>query len=244
MTEQELQRAAVALYADFTNLAEPDTPDRPLHLAHYTSLEVLEKVMTNDEVWFSNPLMMNDYQEVRFGLSEATRIVGVLKDDTTVLQALNGKENVEKVFGAFSKALQGFDINILFDVYVFCLSKYDFKEQPDGKLSMWRGYGANGQGAALVFNTSFLTVVPDSPLFFGRVRYGSANERARWLEELFRRCVDLANLIPIPTDQTLSLLARKCFRLRYTIRCYRNTRDLLRRRNGGLSTFRIVTPKV
>ncbi len=196
MTEQELQRAIGALYADFTNLADPTPPDRPLHLAHYTSLEVLEKVMTNDEVWFSNPLLMNDYQEVRFGLSEATRIVGVLKDDATILQALNWKENVEKVLGAFSNALQGFDINYLFDVYVFCLSEYDFKDQLDGKLSMWRGYGANGQGAALVFNTSFLTIVPHSPLFFGRVRYGSANERSRWLEELFRRCVDLANSIP------------------------------------------------
>jgi hypothetical protein len=120
MTEQELQHAIGALYADLTNLADIKAPDRPLHLAHYTSLEVLEKVMTNDEVWFSNPLLMNDYQEVRFGLSEAARIVGVLKDDVTIVQALNGKENVEKVLRAFSNALQGFDINHLFDVYVFC----------------------------------------------------------------------------------------------------------------------------
>jgi hypothetical protein len=213
MTEQELQRALGALYADFTNLADLQVPGRPLHLAHYTSLEVLEKVMTNDEVWFSNPLLMNDYQEVRFGLSEATRIVGVPKDDATVLQALNGKENVEKVLGAFSNALQSFDISHLFDVYVFCLSEYDFKDQPDGKLSMWRGYGANGQGAALVFNTSFLTVVQDSPLFFGRVRYGSANERTPWLEELFRRCVDLVNFIPMGTDQSLQFIGAQMFQV-------------------------------
>jgi hypothetical protein len=195
MTEQELQRALGVLYANFTNLADLQVPGRPLHLAHYTSLEVLEKVMTNDEVWFSNPLLMNDYQEVRFGLSEATRIVGVLKDDATVLQALNGKGNVEKALGAFSNALQSFDINHLFDVYVFCLSEYDFKDQPDGKLSMWRGYGANGQGAALVFNTSFLTAVQDSPLFFGRVRYGSANIISRHALALyFGRAVGRAGI--------------------------------------------------
>ena len=84
MTEEELQRAVALLYADFANPADLDAAGRPLHLAHYTSLEVLEKVMMNDEVWFSNPLLMNDYQEVRFGLSEATRIVGVLKDDGTI----------------------------------------------------------------------------------------------------------------------------------------------------------------
>jgi hypothetical protein len=100
MTEQELQRAIALLYADFTNLAEKDAPGRPLHLAHYTSLEVLEKVMMNDEIWFSNPLLMNDYTEVRSGLSEATRIAGVLKDDDTILQALNGERECRE--GAWS----------------------------------------------------------------------------------------------------------------------------------------------
>jgi hypothetical protein len=37
-------------------------------LAHYTSLEVLEKILTNNEIWFSNPLFMNDLEEVRFGI--------------------------------------------------------------------------------------------------------------------------------------------------------------------------------
>ena len=36
-------------------------------LAHYTSLSVLEKILKTDELWLSNPLFMNDLEEVRFG---------------------------------------------------------------------------------------------------------------------------------------------------------------------------------
>src|SRR5687768_9747708 len=42
---------------------------RPL-LAHYTSIQTLERIMANDEVWFSNPLYMNDMEELRFGMQE------------------------------------------------------------------------------------------------------------------------------------------------------------------------------
>jgi len=212
MTEQELYQLIEPLYNEFTNLALAKQADRPLHLAHYTSLEVLEKVMTNNEVWFSNPPLMNDHQEVRFGLSEAGRIIVLFKNDRDVLYILKAEENVDKVVKAFFNALQSFDVNHLFDVYVFCLSEYSFESHPDGKLSMWRGYGANGQGAALVFNTSFLTIVPGSPLFFGKVRYGTAAERAQWLEVLFRRCFDLAKVIP-DTDESLKFIGEQMFQV-------------------------------
>lgn len=65
-------------------------------------------------------------------------IVGLMKHDADVLKILKVEE-IEKVAQAFSNALQSFDVNRLFDVYVFCLSQYDFEHQPDGKLSMWRG---------------------------------------------------------------------------------------------------------
>jgi len=42
--------------------------DRQPYLAHYTSLEVLEKIMQHNELWFSHPFFMNDLQEMRFGI--------------------------------------------------------------------------------------------------------------------------------------------------------------------------------
>ena len=42
---------------------------KPL-LAHYTSIPVLAAVLRNNEIWLSNPLYMNDLEEVRFGITE------------------------------------------------------------------------------------------------------------------------------------------------------------------------------
>lgn len=58
-------------YSKFVNLAEISNAERPLRLAHYTSLEVLEKIIQTEEIWFSNPLFMNDYEEVQFVLNQS-----------------------------------------------------------------------------------------------------------------------------------------------------------------------------
>ena len=48
----------------FDDLLDPSSyPDNKPLLAHYTSIEILERIMTTDEVWFSNPLFMNDIEE-------------------------------------------------------------------------------------------------------------------------------------------------------------------------------------
>lgn len=54
---------------------------------------------------------------------------------------------------------------------------------------MWRGYGANGQGAALVFDTSFVSVVPGSPFLITKVNYASSLERTSWINEAIHDCV-------------------------------------------------------
>jgi hypothetical protein len=67
MTDEELtanfQPMLDALDQDFHWMME----HQPL-LAHYTSIDVVEKILRNEEIWFSNPLFMNDLEELRFGL--------------------------------------------------------------------------------------------------------------------------------------------------------------------------------
>jgi hypothetical protein len=46
------------------------------------------------------------------------------------------------------------------DTYIFCLSEYDEANEKEGLLSMWRGYGQNGNGAALVFNPAKIVEIP------------------------------------------------------------------------------------
>jgi hypothetical protein len=42
---------------------------------------------------------------------------------------------------------------------------------------MWRGYGGNGNGAAIVFDTAKLDSLPTSPLIVAKVEYGTGDER-------------------------------------------------------------------
>jgi hypothetical protein len=95
---------------------------------------------------------------------------------------------------AFSNYFHNFDVNHAFDVYVFCVSEHDPKKHPDGLLSMWRGYGANGHGAAIIFNTKFLVPIPDSPLLIAKVNYATEVEREEWLKNIFRRCYGLLRM--------------------------------------------------
>ena len=105
-----------------------------------------------------------------------------------------------------------FDTQVATDVFVFCLSEYEWAKQPDGLLSMWRGHGANGNGVALVFNTGFLTTVPGSRLLISKVRYGTAEERANWIKEFFVKCLTLFNTHG-STPQHTGLTAWNMFRL-------------------------------
>ena len=198
--------------------------------------------MMHDEIWFSNPLLMNDYQEVRFGLSEGTRIVSVLKEDPAVLHILKETANVEMAMQAFSNALQSFDINHLFDVYVFCLSKYDFQHQPDGKLSMWRGYGANGQGAALVFNTSFLKLALDSPYFSEKLNTARQLKGRNKLKPCLGDALIWQTTCLIQIRRCI-LLASRCFKLRCITPFCRSIRVSQRKKNGELSTCLIATQR-
>jgi hypothetical protein len=179
--------------------------EKPL-LAHYTSLSTLEKVLETDEVWFSNPLFMNDVEEVRFGLLRGLDLV--LKSDDlrrackSSSRALSFTQSFEYYFGRFED-------EHAFDTYVFCLSEHDAGNQ-DGLLSMWRGYGGNGNGAAIVFDTAQLIPIENSPLILARVQYGSEEERIAWLEGVISKCaaILLQNLV---SDDKLWLAAHALF---------------------------------
>ena len=53
-SDDEIYDAFKPLWADISG-SESYPDNRPL-LAHHTSIENLENIMTNDELWFSNPL--------------------------------------------------------------------------------------------------------------------------------------------------------------------------------------------
>ncbi len=200
MVSTDLNQDFDPLYASFVNLADVHDGKRPPHLAHYTSLEVLEKIIQFKELWFSNPLFMNDHHEMRFGLFEGAKILNDLGQDAALVSSIQEREDFSLLLNAYQSTFQEFDANYAFDIYAFCLSEYDYNGKPDGLLSMWRGYGANGQGAAVVFDTSYISVVPGSPLIIGKVQYAPIKERRSWMEMTLRRCLDVFRHVPVSKE--------------------------------------------
>jgi hypothetical protein len=151
---------------------------KPL-LAHYTSLEAMEKILMANEIWFSNPLFMNDFEEVQFGILHGA---AVIKNEESIRSALRTERRHRIFTESIDYHMSHFDQKHLLDTYVFCMSEHDAGNK-DGMLSMWRGYGGNGRGAALVFDMSKLNPVQGSPLIFARVHYVSSEQRFSWFDQ-------------------------------------------------------------
>lgn len=145
---------------------------RPL-LAHYTAIETMESILKNDEVWLSHPLCINDLEELRFGISEST---AAFHNHHGIRKACKTAERHEALTSSYRHYLSRYESEHAFDVYIFCLSEHPADDE-DGLLSMWRGYGANGNGAAIVFDTSKLNHEEGSPLLIAKVIYASAKDR-------------------------------------------------------------------
>jgi hypothetical protein len=83
-----------------------------------------------------------------------------------------------------------------FDTYILCLSQHEIGDT-DGLLSMWRGYGNNGKGAAIVFNSEKMNEVADSPLIISRVSYKSTKDRLHWINQKLNNFATLLNTTEI-----------------------------------------------
>lgn len=172
-----LNIASTQLWADF--VAELSFPaERPL-LAHYTSIQTFERIVTNEEFWFSNPLFMNDLEELKFGMNEGA---GEFYRSEELASACGTRERHEKLISNFQYLFNDFDSKHVLNTYLLCFSEHT-PEDNDGLLSMWRGYGNSGSGAAIVINTKNMNVNPESPLIIGKVHYGTKEERIKWIKQ-------------------------------------------------------------
>lgn len=175
-------------------------------LAHYTSITVLEKILATNEIWFSNPLFMNDLEEVKFGIVQGTSL---LRSSEDLLLSLGSDQRRGKFTFALDHYFSIFDAQHAFDTYVFCLSKHN-PQQADGRLSMWRGYGGNGRGAAIIFDTTKIALLSDTPLIFSKVNYGSADDRLNWVRKLGKDISGIVSANSIPDDMVY-LVAQAAF---------------------------------
>jgi hypothetical protein len=199
MTDQEIHQTFESLWAD---VGGPDTfPETKPLLAHYTSISTLECIMKDDVMWMGNPLLMNDFQELRFGITEAARAFRLHEG---ILNICGGSDNqrYQALLKAFEYKLERVSNDDSFDTYVLCFSEHlRTEENCDGLLSMWRGYGANGSGAAIIFDTEKVNELKKSPLILSKVHYGSTQKRLQWIDDKLVQFADILMKSEIPTDK-------------------------------------------
>ena len=188
MPDRALQQALAAdLWADMQ--PEPLPGQVPL-LAHYTSIRTLERIAETGEIWFSNPLYMNDVDELRYGMTLGFDAVRTHQG----LRHACPPEHYNALLDAFGQLYSAFDNETAFDVYVFSCSEHDAQIGDDGLLSMWRGYGIDGNGVAIVFDIGQL-LAARSPLLAHQVQYLSYEQSESWMEaKLDRFAQSLARL--------------------------------------------------
>lgn len=196
MTDDEIRANFLPLWSD---LSEGDTfpGNRPL-LAHYTSIASLELIMKSSEMWFSNPLFMNDMDEMAFVINEGAR---EFRTNSEFRNSV-GEDKYLLMLKLFEDIYGDFANKHAFDVYVLCFSEHDRQER-DGLLSMWRGYGGNGTGAAIIFDTAKLTATEDSPIILAKVEYFTREQRIEWI---IGKLVELAKLLkehPVDNDKLM-----------------------------------------
>lgn len=179
MTIEETYKLFNPVWEDIQS--DDSFPNRRPLLAHYTSIETLERVMKSNEIWLSNPLYMNDLEELRFGINEG---LIAFKNHPAIKKACGSDKRHEILVSEYSRQYDTYSNEHAFDTYVFCLSEYK-SEKPDGSLSMWRGYGSNGSGAAIVIDTSKINAIDGSPLIISHVIYASQDERRAWINSKF-----------------------------------------------------------
>lgn len=164
------------LWADVK--AEDEFPARRPLLAHYTSAQTLDAIFSSGQFWLSHPMLMNDMEELQWGIRAG---VSVLQAHNGISSALGSSGSFDLLRRFFDEYVEAMGSGDAYSIFAACFCEHNEESDVDGLLSMWRAYGANGGGAAIVFDTSKLTPKDESPFLLAPIRYGTGAEREAWI---------------------------------------------------------------
>jgi Protein of unknown function (DUF2971) len=66
---------------------------------------------------------------------------------------------------------------------------------------MWRGYGGNGNGAAIVFDAAKINARYDTPIVIAKVEYASTEMRKEWVSQKVGQFAKLLLAANVPDDE-------------------------------------------
>jgi hypothetical protein len=139
---------------------------------------------------------MNDLEEVGFSVETGRRLV---LGNSTIAAACSTVARATLFDRQYAACYDRLARDHIFNTYVVCFSEHKLDDQ-DGLLSMWRGYGGNGAGAAVVFDAGKLDPIDGSALILAKVKYGTQQQREDWIKSLVDRFAGLLARANIPDD--------------------------------------------
>jgi hypothetical protein len=205
-TTQEVTEITKLYDGLYINFRTKTDPQEPLLLAHYTSVQVVEQILKHEELWFSNPLYMNDLEEMRLGIAIGADIFPQFAQ-----QAAESPDRVSRLVQEFNHFITHLATIAAIDTYVFCLSEHPLGNF-DGLLPMWREYGSKGNGAALVFNMQKIHYQPQHPVIIVKVMYATFEQRVAELNARLFDWVRITRDAELADDRLdLAAYAAFCF---------------------------------
>jgi hypothetical protein len=180
-------------------LTSPIAPKQngwPVSVLHYTKLSTFKQIAESKSIALFNSLLMNDWQEVSFNLSKVRKLV--LDPTHPVGSALMSLDRAlgHGFLNRFKLRVGNQSAHDSIDTYLFCCSEQS-PDCPDGLLSMWRAYGADGLGAAIEFKLNLVKQAWSAaqPVVFYPVRYEDESDFELTLVNIGRQMSASANNI-------------------------------------------------
>ena len=142
-------------------------------LVHYTSASNALNIIRTKRLWMRNAQCMNDFSEVTHGIDCLIQCFKQ-KVGADFLHTLNNIQPriAEEAINIFDD-LQG---HIQNNTFVACFSEHPERENEFGRLSMWRAYGNNTVGVAMVLSRAPFYLRINDGLFSHPVSYFSQSE--------------------------------------------------------------------
>jgi hypothetical protein len=169
-------------------------------LAYYTSAETALKILSVGEFWMRNARVMNDYDEIQYGLDHLRTIyrsaVGM-----KFQQTLNGifPDLTTTFLGKFNQWVPA----MLNDTHLACFSEHLPSEDNLGRLSMWRAYG-QPHGVAIVLNTGiFMGETEALGIYSSPVAYMDGPQLEAELVRITQNIADNRNFIGAQGEETI-----------------------------------------
>ena len=119
-------------------------------LVHYTSFEGFQGIVESNQFWFSPVSAMNDIEEVRRGKKF------IVENAAAGRKAASSLFAIQQVDSELWQAMTSeFDARLDWDAkntFISCWSECHPEFGTHDDLTMWRGYGNDGNGVAIVVN--------------------------------------------------------------------------------------------